>query len=281
MLAVLCVARSLEACLCVDLALTGRCARTQAHSTTLADILADAQSGLLAERLSHRGLQRSEVPSKVSLFTSAAERLLSEGVSPTTAAVPFWVPGRIEIVGKHTDYAGGRSLLCAAPKGLAVVSCRRTDSRCRLYSSEGGIPRRPVEILISPQPTHLAEIDGWARHAAIATRRLSANFALSGGADVAFESDLPEASGMSSSSAIVCGSFLAIAQASSRRVYVFPVVTPHTHFPSVTRHVSPICHTPRFAHLSHAMCSRPHASHAPCPPMYHVHVALHDLLAAQ
>jgi hypothetical protein len=86
---------------------------------------------------------------------------------------------------------------------------------------------------------------------------------------------------MSSSSAIVCGSFLAIAQASSRRVYVFPVVTPHTHFPSVTRHVSPICHTPRFAHLSHAMCSRPHASHAPCPPMYHVHVALHDLLAAQ
>ena len=255
--------------------------RTQAHSTTLADILADAQSGLLAERLSHRGLQRSEVPSKVSLFTSAAERLLSEGVSPTTAAVPFWVPGRIEIVGKHTDYAGGRSLLCAAPKGLAVVSCRRTDSRCRLYSSEGGIPRRPVEILISPQPTHLAEIDGWARHAAIATRRLSANFALSGGADVAFESDLPEASGMSSSSAIVCGSFLAIAQASSRRVYVFPVVTPHTHFPSVTRHVSPICHTPRFAHLSHAMCSRPHASHAPCPPMYHVHVALHDLLAAQ
>lgn len=24
----------------------------------------------------------------------------------------FWVPGRIEVLGKHTDYLGGESLLC-------------------------------------------------------------------------------------------------------------------------------------------------------------------------
>jgi galactokinase len=35
--------------------------------------------------------------------------------------------GRIEIFGKHTDYAGGRSLLAAVPRGFAVVAGPRTD----------------------------------------------------------------------------------------------------------------------------------------------------------
>ena len=30
----------------------------------------------------------------------------------------FFVPGRIECLGKHTDYAGGRSLICAVELGF-------------------------------------------------------------------------------------------------------------------------------------------------------------------
>ena len=37
-------------------------------------------------------------------------------------AAGFYVPGRIEVMGKHTDYAGGRSLLAAASKSFCVVS---------------------------------------------------------------------------------------------------------------------------------------------------------------
>ena len=33
----------------------------------------------------------------------------------------WWVPGRLEVFGKHTDYAGGRTLVCAVPRGLAVA----------------------------------------------------------------------------------------------------------------------------------------------------------------
>jgi galactokinase len=34
-----------------------------------------------------------------------------------------WIPGRIEVMGKHTDYAGGNSLVCAtARRGMAMVS---------------------------------------------------------------------------------------------------------------------------------------------------------------
>jgi galactokinase len=38
--------------------------------------------------------------------------------------------GRIEIFGKHTDYAGGRSLVAAVPRGFAVVA-PRADGRVR------------------------------------------------------------------------------------------------------------------------------------------------------
>ncbi len=34
-----------------------------------------------------------------------------------------WIPGRIEVMGKHTDYAGGNSLVCATEgRGMAMVS---------------------------------------------------------------------------------------------------------------------------------------------------------------
>ncbi|KAL7468549.1 hypothetical protein ACHAXS_008757 [Conticribra weissflogii] len=38
-------------------------------------------------------------------------------------AMAHWIPGRIEVMGKHTDYAGGNSLVCAtAGRGMAMVS---------------------------------------------------------------------------------------------------------------------------------------------------------------
>ena len=38
----------------------------------------------------------------------------------------LFVPGRIEVLGKHTDYAGGRSLTCAAERGFSVAYVRAT-----------------------------------------------------------------------------------------------------------------------------------------------------------
>ena len=34
----------------------------------------------------------------------------------------FYVPGRIEILGKHTDYAGGSSMVAAAERGFSLVA---------------------------------------------------------------------------------------------------------------------------------------------------------------
>jgi len=34
----------------------------------------------------------------------------------------YVVPGRVELVGKHVDYAGGRSITCAVDRGITATS---------------------------------------------------------------------------------------------------------------------------------------------------------------
>ena len=48
------------------------------------------------------------------LFQKASKRLDTNTFSSNNnnkTKKCFWVPGRIELVGKHTDYAGGQSLI--------------------------------------------------------------------------------------------------------------------------------------------------------------------------
>jgi galactokinase len=79
----------------------------------------------IASRLSAVGLTDEALPSKAALFGRALDAL---GAGPRDASM-WWVPGRIEFLGKHTDYAGGPSLVCAVERGFAVVAARRADRR--------------------------------------------------------------------------------------------------------------------------------------------------------
>ena len=40
----------------------------------------------------------------------------------------MFIPGRIEVLGKHTDYCGGRSIVCAIDLGFHAEVERRSDS---------------------------------------------------------------------------------------------------------------------------------------------------------
>jgi galactokinase len=119
----------------------------------------------------------------------------------------WFVPGRIEVLGKHTDYAGGRSLVCASEQGFVTAAAARNDDVVRVIDVAGG---EQVELAISPglvQPPV-----PWMRYPATVIRRLARNFpAARRGADVAFLSSLPPASGMSSSSAFMVSVFLVLA----------------------------------------------------------------------
>lgn len=119
----------------------------------------------------------------------------------------FWVPGRVEYFGKHTDYAGGRSLVAAVPRGFAVAAASRSDDLVRVVDT-----RRRVEVVIDPADSARTH-QGWSTYVATVVRRLALNFPdASLGTDVVLASDLPSAAGLSSSSALIVGLALVLAQ---------------------------------------------------------------------
>ena len=160
-------------------------------------------TGCLAS-LTHAGFSAAEAACKVALLGQALEALGPPEAGPLHG---LFVPGRIEVLGKHTDYAGGRSLLCAAERGICFAAAPRPDGRVVIIDARAN---QHVEGRIADNP----RIHGpaWATYPRAVVRRLARNFpAARRGATVAFASDLPPAAGMSSSSAFVVGLFLALA----------------------------------------------------------------------
>jgi galactokinase len=158
----------------------------------------------IAARLRAAGMSELEAAAKERLFERCRSAIgpSSDGSERSV----FFVPGRIEILGKHTDYAGGRSLLCAVERGFIVVVARRGDTVVRATDA-----RLDQTRLLALDPDLAIRRADWSAYVAASVRRLARNFsAARHGADIAFASDLPPASGMSSSSALSTAVFLAL-----------------------------------------------------------------------
>src|SRR5579884_491613 len=158
-----------------------------------------------AEALQQAGMSTIEAENKGRLFDQLQRQGKDLGIAAAQHA--FFVPGRIEVLGKHTDYAGGRSLLCCVERGFCVLVSPRGDRRLRFLDVMSGERSEfPFEMNMEVAQRR------WAAYPATVARRIAANFPNSKtGADVLFASDLPRASGISSSSALVVASFLALA----------------------------------------------------------------------
>jgi galactokinase len=135
-------------------------------------------------------------------------------------AAAFAVPGRIELIGKHVDYAGGRSLTCAVNRGFCVVAVPR-DDRLLVIHDVG----RGQETLIPIAADHTPRRKDWSRYPHALATRLARDLpavASRAGVTIAFESDLPVAAGISSSSALVVSIWLPLAWAASRAGAALP-----------------------------------------------------------
>ena len=149
----------------------------------------------LAAALVERGMEPGEVPSKASLFDVVLG--VSRAVIGEEPRQAWWVPGRLEVFGKHTDYAGGRTLVAAVPRGIAITARPRADGTIQVMDA-----RRGDRLTLGPMDD--ARFGGWRHYVEVVARRLATSFPGARlGADIVFASDLPRASGMSSSSALV------------------------------------------------------------------------------
>lgn len=161
-----------------------------------------------ATRLFEAGLSEREGAAKAVLFAKALRAL-----DRRDDVRAWWVPGRIEFLGKHTDYAGGPSLLCAVERGFAVVAAARPDGRITVMDAGSG---ERLEAALDPSLT--IRQNHWSNYPLTVCRRLARNFpGTNGGVDIAFAGDLPPAAGLSSSSALIVATFLALEEVNALR----------------------------------------------------------------
>ncbi|MFE2722238.1 galactokinase [Kitasatospora sp. NPDC059327] len=120
--------------------------------------------------------------------------------TPAAPAGVWTAPGRVNLIGEHTDYNDGFVLPIALPHAARARVRPRTDGLLRLYSEQGD--GRTVELDV----TTLApgSVDGWARYPAAVVWALREAGHPVGGADVHIDSDVPTGAGLSSSAAIEC-----------------------------------------------------------------------------
>jgi galactokinase len=114
-------------------------------------------------------------------------------------------PGRVNVIGEHTDYNDGFVLPVALPHTTRAAVGRRTDGRVVLASLQGD--GEVVEVDVRDlAPRHP---DGWAGYPAGVVDGLRDR--LAGGVAVLVDSDVPLGAGLSSSAALTCAVALALA----------------------------------------------------------------------
>jgi galactokinase len=117
-------------------------------------------------------------------------------------------PGRVNLIGEHTDYNDGFVLPFAIGAGVTVAAARRGDGVLALASRQADGAGIDVPLAgLAP-----GTVTGWAAYPAGVAWALRAAGYDVGGASLAVDSDLPLGAGLSSSAALECAVALALTE---------------------------------------------------------------------
>lgn len=112
-------------------------------------------------------------------------------------------PGRVNIIGEHTDYNEGFVLPASINKAIYVAISKRNDNQISLYSENY---KENIEISLSDiKPT-----GNWATYILGVTDQLIKRGYGIGGFNLVIDGDIPVGAGMSSSAAVECAAVFAL-----------------------------------------------------------------------
>ena len=117
-------------------------------------------------------------------------------------------PGRVNLIGEHTDYNEGFVLPFAIGAGLSAAAAQRDDGVLALASRQAPGDDLAVRLdALAP-----GSVSGWAAYpAGVAWALREAGYPI-GGASIAIDSDIPLGAGLSSSAALECAVALTLTE---------------------------------------------------------------------
>ena len=122
-------------------------------------------------------------------------------------------PGRVNLIGEHTDYNDGFVLPCAISRQTLVAARRRDDRQLRIVAGDLGGAITAFSLADPIAPDIAAPWSNYVR--GVADGLLEAGFDLPG-ADLAIMGDMPQGAGLSSSAALENAAGLALAALAGR-----------------------------------------------------------------
>lgn len=129
----------------------------------------------------------------------------------TYGALPELVaraPGRVNLIGEHTDYNDGFVLPCAISRQTMVAARRRNDGQVRIVAGDLGRATTSFSLAEPIMPDSAATWSNYVR--GVADGLLVGGLTLSG-ADLAIMGNMPQGAGLSSSAALENAAGLALA----------------------------------------------------------------------
>jgi galactokinase len=118
----------------------------------------------------------------------------------------WFAPGRVNLIGEHTDYSDGFVLPIAIDRGVLVAAARRGDRRLRCWSAQ-----EAGELDVELAALGPGGVEGWSAYPAGVAWALGQEGVAGVGADLLVDGDVPAGAGLSSSAALECASALALA----------------------------------------------------------------------
>lgn len=134
------------------------------------------------------------------------------GSSPSAV---WSAPGRVNLIGEHTDYNDGFVFPFALPHRTAVAVSPRTNGKLSMATlgDDGKLHRSPLVALDRLAP---GGISGWSAYPAGVAWALRESGIILGGAELIIAGDVPTGAGLSSSHALECAVALALLDTADR-----------------------------------------------------------------
>ena len=161
-------------------------------------------------------------PDELLLHTARYERLLALyhlSFPGQTSAFIVRAPGRVNLIGEHTDYNGYPVMPMAIDRDFVFILAPRTDGTIDIVNESPSFERRTFDARFPVSPYHQGDWGNYIKAAVhgileagwVDPKKAAGFQAIVGGT-------IPESAGLSSSSALVVASALAFLTANNKRI---------------------------------------------------------------